>query len=68
MRADSPVKFPGKGALPSKYQEGRVGKFIVPAKPDLIYLGGISQKDVESIREVIEAASASLLPRHRSRE
>jgi len=36
------------------YKEGdRVAKYIIPRKPDLVLVGGISQKDIASIREVI---------------
>lgn len=49
----------GGGGCHHYKEEGRVEKVIVPAKPDLIYLGGISQKDVESIREVIAQIRAA---------
>ena len=35
-------------------------KHIVPRKPDLVFIGGISQKDTESIREVIHQLRAGL--------
>lgn len=50
----------GGGGCQHYKEEGRVGKVIVPARPDVIYLGGISQKDVESIREVIGQIRAAL--------
>jgi hypothetical protein len=50
----------GGGGCHHYKEEGRVGKFIVPAKPDLVHIGGISQKDVESIREVIGQIRAAL--------
>ena len=43
----------GGGGCQHYRAEGRVAKYIVPRKPDLFYIGGISQKDVASIREVI---------------
>jgi hypothetical protein len=43
----------GGGGCHHYKEEGRVAKYIVPRKPDLIYIGGISQKDIASIREVI---------------
>ena len=43
------------------YQEaGRVAKNILPRKPDLLFIGGISQKDIASIREVIHQLRAGL--------
>lgn len=45
LGAQSPVTFPKEGALPDKN--------ILPRKPDLVFIGGISQKDIESIRAVI---------------
>lgn len=41
-------------------EEGRVEKVIVAAKPDLVYIGGISQKSIKSIREVIVRIRAAL--------
>lgn len=73
MMADSLVTFPKEGALPSKYspdvrdraepvekEEGRVAKYILPRKPNVVYIGGISQKDIASIREVIHQLRAGL--------
>jgi len=41
------------------YKEGdRVAKYIIPRKPDLVFIGGISQKDIASIREVIRQLRA----------
>lgn len=40
--------------------EGRVAKFILPRKPDLVLIGGISQKDIASIRDVIRQLRAGL--------
>jgi lysophospholipase L1-like esterase len=43
------------------YREGdRVAKHILPRRPDLVFIGGISQKDVASIREVIHQIRAGL--------
>jgi hypothetical protein len=33
---------------------------VVPLKPDLVFIGGISQKDIESIRTVIQQLRAGL--------
>jgi hypothetical protein len=43
----------GGGGCQHYRQEGRVAKHIVPLKPDLVFIGGISQKDADGIREVI---------------
>jgi lysophospholipase L1-like esterase len=43
----------GGGGCQHYKDGGRVAKYIVPAKPDLVYIGGISQKNISSIREVI---------------
>ncbi len=43
----------GSGGCQHYKEEGRIAKHVVPLKPDLVFLGGISQSDIESIREVI---------------
>jgi len=43
----------GGGGCQHYKEEDRIGRFVVPRKPDLVFIGGISQKDIESIREVI---------------
>ena len=50
----------GGGGCQHYKEEGRVAKNIVPRKPDLVFIGGISQTDVESIREVIRQLRAGL--------
>lgn len=50
----------GGGGCQHYKEEGRVAKYILPRKPDLIYLGGISQRDLASIREVIRQVRAGL--------
>ena len=47
-------------ALPLFAQAPTPAKPAVPAKPDVILIGGISQKDVASIREVIVQIRAAL--------
>ena len=49
----STVYVRGGGNCAHYKAEGRVEKVIVAAKPDLVYIGGISQPDIRSIREVI---------------
>ena len=43
----------GGGGCQHYRENGRVEKYILPAKPDLVCIGGISQKDTESIQNVI---------------
>ncbi len=44
----------GGGGCGHYREEGRVQKYIIPRKPDLVFIGGISQrKDIDAIREVI---------------
>jgi len=40
--------------------ENRLAKNVLPRKPDLVFLGGISQQDIESIREVIQQLRTGL--------
>ena len=50
----------GGGGCQHYREADRVGKFIVPAKPDLVLIGGISQQNVANIREVIGQIRAAL--------
>ena len=50
----------GGGGCQHYREEDRVAKYIVPRKPDLVYIGGISQRNVESIREVIRQLRTAL--------
>lgn len=44
----------GGGGCHHYQEQGRVQKYIIPRKPDLVFIGGISQrKDIDAIREVI---------------
>ena len=52
-RIDARTYVRGGGGCQHYKEAGRVARVILPRKPDLILIGGISQKDVESIREVI---------------
>ncbi|MCE5237556.1 SGNH/GDSL hydrolase family protein [bacterium] len=40
--------------------EERIAKVVVPLRPDVVYIGGISQADIESIREVVGQLRAGL--------
>jgi lysophospholipase L1-like esterase len=50
----------GGGGCQHYREQGRVAKDILPLKPDLVFIGGISQQDVASIREVIRQVRAGL--------
>lgn len=50
----------GGGGCQHYKEEGRIATNVVPRKPDLLFIGGISQKDIESIREVIRQLRAAL--------
>lgn len=50
----------GGGGCQHFKEEGRVAGNVIPRKPDLVFIGGISQKDMESIREVIHQLRAGL--------
>ena len=50
----------GGGGCQHYKENGRVAAHIVPRKPDLVFIGGISQKDVESIADVIHQIRAGL--------
>jgi len=50
----------GGGGCQHYKEEGRLAKHVIPKKPDLVFIGGISQKDIESIRTVIRELRAAL--------
>jgi lysophospholipase L1-like esterase len=50
----------GGGGCQHYRAEGRIAKNVVTRNPDLVFIGGISQKDVESIREAIHQLRAGL--------
>lgn len=50
----------GGGGCQHYREEDRVANYILPRKPDLVIIGGISQRDFESIREVIRQLRAGL--------
>ncbi|MHB8866056.1 MAG: SGNH/GDSL hydrolase family protein [Pirellulaceae bacterium] len=59
-RIQATVYVRGGGGCQHYREEDRVARYILPRKPDLVYIGGISQKDIESIREVIHQLRAGL--------
>ena len=50
----------GGGGCQHYKDEGRIAKNILPRKPDLVFIGGISQRDIASIRECIHQVRAGL--------
>jgi len=50
----------GGGGCQHYKEEGRIEKHVIPRKPDLVFIGGISQKDIDSIREVIRMLRSAL--------
>ena len=49
----------GGGGCQHYKEEGRLAKYVIPRKPDLVFIGGISQRDIESIRTVIRELRAA---------
>lgn len=43
----------GCGGCQHYKEESRMTKWVVPRRPDVVYIGGISQADTDSIREVV---------------
>jgi len=50
----------GGGGCQHYIEEGRIAKNVIPQKPDLVFIGGISQKDIESIGTAIHQIRAGL--------
>lgn len=50
----------GGGGCQHYKNEQRIQKYVLPYKPDLIFMGGISQQDTDSIREVIHQLRTGL--------
>lgn len=50
----------GGGGCQHYKEEGRIGRCVAPLQPDVVYIGGISQADLASIREVIGQLRAEL--------
>ena len=60
VRIKATVYVRGGGGCQHYKEENRIQKNVVPLKPNLVYIGGISQKDIASIREVIHQLRAAL--------
>ena len=50
----------GGGGCQHYKEEGRIAKHVIPRRPDLVFIGGISQRDIESIREVLHQLRSDL--------
>lgn len=50
----------GGGGCQHYKENDRIAKNVVPRKPDLVFIGGISQQDIESIRAVVHQLRAAL--------
>lgn len=50
----------GGGGCQHYREEGRIQKNILPRRPDLVFIGGISQKDIAGIRDVVRQLRAGL--------
>lgn len=59
-RIQGTVYVRGGGGGQHYMEEGRIAKNVLPRKPDLVLIGGISQRDIESIAEVIRQLRAGL--------
>ncbi len=59
-KIEAVVYVRGGGGCQHYREEGRVARNILPRKPDLVFIGGISQRDIASIREVIRQIRAGL--------
>ena len=59
-RIEATVYVRGGGGCQHYREEGRVAKYIQPRRPDLVFIGGISQKNLENIREVIHQLRSGL--------
>lgn len=61
-RADitATVYVRGGGGCQHFMENGRLAKHVIPRRPDLVFLGGISQRDLASIVDVIAQLRAAL--------
>lgn len=50
----------GGGGCQHYKEKGRLAKYVIPRKPDFVLIGGISQRDIESIGVVIRELRAAL--------
>lgn len=59
-RIQTTVYVRGGGRCQHYREADRVAKYILPRKPNLVFIGGISQRDIASTREVIRQLRAGL--------
>lgn len=59
-RIQARVYVRGGGGCQHYREEGRVAKYILPFRPDLVLIGGISQRSLDDIQEVIRQIRAGL--------
>jgi hypothetical protein len=59
-RISSTVYVRGGGGCQHYREEGRIEKYLLPLKPDLVYIGGISQRSVDDIRAVVNEIRKAL--------
>jgi hypothetical protein len=50
----------GGGGCQNYKEDGRIAENVVPRKPNLVFIGGISQRGIEDIREVVHQLRAAL--------
>ena len=59
-RIQATVYVRGGGGCQHYKESSRIATNVIPRQPNLVFIGGISQKDTESIREVIHQLRAGL--------
>jgi arylsulfatase A len=59
-RITATVYVRGGGGCQHYREQERVARSVIPRKPDLVFIGGISQRDMDSIREVIRQLRTGL--------
>lgn len=59
-RIEAKVYVRGGGGCQHYKEERRIARWVAPWRPGVVYIGGISQADIESVREVIGQLRAEL--------
>jgi len=59
-RVRGTVYVRGGGGCQHYREADRVAKWVTPLRPDLVFIGGISQQDIESIRSVVRQLREAL--------
>lgn len=60
LEVETWVYVRGGGGCQHYREEKRIEEYVVPLRPDLVLIGGISQRSVEDIREVLRQLRAGL--------